>query len=753
MRALRPCAVGETGDTVADLHEALQHLDADARISEGEFAANRFGEGTAVAIREFCDTHGIAPPAGLGLDQATADAINQQLVHAGILYAAYGPIVGVGGGVPQNSLVFGFDVDFVGGAQIAETATTGDQTYRLLYDPSFYRKPGPGHEEAKDTLALVILVYAADGRELARSEVKQSPDRDEEMPLYARNVQLWEGDGRPDDPWHIRGVVEDDNGRVAGVRVVAHDRDLGDQRQLLGHADTNADGEFAITYRAADFAAAEAQPRGTGPDLLFELTAVDDGDVGWACDVYRVHDGVRLAATPDELLLGIQAGRDEEVALRLRDPLPHRAVEYRRLMQALSPLLRDRSPAVLDETNHHDITFAARETGQNQSLIAALVIAHQLAETVLNGQVAPDLLYGLARCDRHLNDAVALALAGATALTEGIQQSIDRAVIGPHPADEIDAAVRYIAEVGPEILRQGPAGEVFGQVLAAAAPDPAAQRALLSAAAGRQDDPAAMWDELRAHPAFAEPGAIERAQTALQLDALTGRHVPLVTALIDHGVRSVRDLLTVDIAAIVADAGAPDGVLGEDDDQRTHTYASALAGLVHQAFPTLSVALAVKATPAEVLGGEEVKTVIADTLTRVEGMADGDGAFDLGRTHLDSFLDNHHELFAEVGDEVRGQALAELKRVQRLYRISTSPQAMNWLLASQQQTAFAITRYSRQEFIAAAAPAVDAEEAALMHDRAQRAADALMATHLSLLDARFAASTSTLADRSEDDHA
>lgn len=752
MQAVRPCGHGETSDAVADLQEALRRLRADARITGDERAAHRFGLGTAAAVREFCAAHRIEPPPELGLDGSTADAINQRLVQAGILQAAHGPVVEVFGGVPPNSLVFGFDEDFIGGAQISETATTADQTYRLLYDPTFYRTPGPGHERAKDTLALVISVYAADGRELARSDIKHSPGHEEEMPLLARNVPPQPADGGiPDDLWRIRGVVEDENGRVAGARAVAHDRDLGDQRQLLGRAETTDEtGSFTITYRAADFAAAEASSTaGAGPDLLFELTAVDS-DAVLACDVYRVKDGVRVAATPDELLLGIQAGRDEEVVLRLKDPLPRRTVQYRRLMQALSPLLRNRTPAVLDEENHHDISFAARETGEDARLIAALANAHHLAEAVFDRQVAPDLLYGLARCDHRFNDATKLALAGAITLRDGIQQSVDRLIVDAHPAEEIEAAINYIVETGPEVLRQGPAGENLGQLLAAAAPGPAAQRALLGAAAGRQDDPAAMWDELRAHPAFAEPGAIERAQTALQLDVLTGRHIPTVTALINHGVRSVRDLLTVDLAAIVEESGVPEGVPGADEPQRAKVFASALSSVVHQAFPTLSVALSVRATPAEAMGGEGVQTVVADMLARLD--ADGDTAFDLGSTHLDAFLDDHRDLLGEIGEDVRSQAVAELKRVQRLYRLSTSPAAMDWLLASRQTTAFQIARYSRQEFIAAAAPAVGVDEAALMHGRAQRAADALLATHLYLLDARFAARISTLADQSEADH-
>ncbi|MCX5314711.1 neuraminidase-like domain-containing protein [Streptomyces sp. NBC_00154] len=743
MRALTSLSPGATGETVADLHQALDKLGFGNQVTMEEREGQRYGDGTRDSVARLHNEFGWPSVEPGVLDRDGARRLTEELIRRGVLHVVRGRLSAAGHSPLPGRLLFAFDADFVNGAQLGEATTTDDGVYRIAYDPRFYAEPGPGHERAKEgPLALVVCAYGPDGWEIARSEPRQDPGPVEEVDL--RSAQR---PGEPHEPepavdFVVHGRVRDRAGRpTSGVLVTAYDRDLGSEREQLGSAVTGADGEFRVSYRAASFRAGEGP--GTGADLVFELTT---GGQPVTATVYRVFGGVQAALPLDveDLLLGIPAGPKEEVLFVLDERPAPEGSEYVRLMESLRPLLGERSPATLDEAAHRDVTFAAREVGADWGRIALLVSAHRLAEECFGGQVPAELLYGLSRCDQHLADLPRLTLAGAEQLDAGIRQAIERVVVSPCSDADIAAAVDRIVAAGPELVLAGAAGPAYGPVLETALPDPAAQRALLRVAAGRQDDPRGFWDALSADPAFAEPGTIERAQLALQLDALTGRHLPLMAALqTEHGITATEELLEVsleELTALVARVGVPAGVPGEDG-QSAEVYAAGLLGQVHQAFPTASVARSVAAAPVESFGGEPVRAAVATVLTRVGGgeLRERTG-FDLGATHLDSFLAEHgHELLDGVFDELRDRVVVELKRVQRLYRVSTGPAAMEWLLAQPYRSAFDIAQLPRQTFLDVSASGLDSAEAMMIHSRSQAIANSMLATYIHLIDGRYSA--------------
>ncbi|MFE0631569.1 neuraminidase-like domain-containing protein [Streptomyces sp. NPDC058864] len=743
MRALTPLSPGATGEAVADLHQALAEVGFGMRVPGDERDGHRYGDGTRDVVARLQREFGW-PSAEPGvLDRDSAERFTEELIRRGVLRVVRGRLSAAGHSPLPERLLFAFDVDFVNGAQLGEAITNDDGGYRIAYDPRFYAEPGPGHEQTKDgPLELVVCAYGPDGWEIARSEPRQDPGPIEEVDLRAAQRP-----GEPHEPesaidFVVHGRVRDRAGRpVFGVLVTAYDRDLGSERERLGSAVTGGDGEFRVGYRAASFRAGEG-PR-AGADLVFELTS---GGQPVTAAVYRVFGGVQAALPLDaeDLLLGIPAGPKEEVLFVLDERPAPEGSEYARLMKSLRPLLGECSPATLDEAAHRDVTFAAREVGADNGRVALLVSAHRLAEECFGRQVPAELLYGLGRCDQHLADLPRLTLAGAEQLDAGIRQAIERAIVSPYSDADITAAVDHIVADGPELVLAGAAGPAYRPVLETALSDPAAQRALLRAAAGRQDDPPGFWDALSADPAFAEPGTIERAQLALQLDALTGRHLPLMAALqTEHGITATEDLLELsheELTALVARVGVPPGVPGEDG-QRAEAYAAGLLGQVHQAFPTASVARSVAAAPVESFGGEPVRVAVATVLTRVgRGELRERTGFDLGVTHLDSFLAGHgHELLDGVFDELRDRVVVELKRVQRLYRVSTGPAAMEWLLAQPYRSAFDIAQLPRQTFLDVSASGLDNAEAMVIHSRAQATANSMLATYIHLIDGRYSA--------------
>ncbi|GAA1614457.1 hypothetical protein GCM10009679_18540 [Saccharothrix algeriensis] len=735
MRALTSQSPGGTGEFITDLHHALDAAGFGDPVTAQERERAEYGDGTREAVARLQAQYDWPVREPGVLDRDSAERFNALLVELGVFQVVEGRLTGAAGmGMPER-LVFAFDVDFVGGALLAEATTDVEGAYRMRYDPRHYATAG---QPPKERLDLVLFAYDANGAVIASSVPLADPGPRERIDLVA-------GSAPPEDDgeYTVRGTVVEPGGRAAqGLTVRAFDRDLGPRRDLLGEAQTGADGTFRVGYRRSAFGRGEGDS-GAEADLVLEVLA---GGQPVAATVYRVFDGHRALAplSEDDLVLGIPARRDEELELTLAARVPAAGTEYARLMAALEPLLEGRSPAELDEDRHRDVTFAARETGADRTLIGLLAQAHQLARHVFDGQLDPELLYGLARCDRHLADLPRLTLAGRDELHSGLRQAIERQVIAEQPERVLEAAVALIVDLSPDALLTGTGAPAYGPVLADALPDAGAQRALLRAAAGRGGDPAAMWQELRADPAFAEPGTVERAQFALQLDALTDRHLPLMAALHrERGIASAEALLDLrheELTELVTRVGLPDGVTGGvDEAERASVYAAGLLGQVHLAFPTASVARSLAAAPAGAVGGEAVRDALPTVLARATGeQVRGRGAaFDIGTTRLEPFLAEHADvLFDGIDEPVRAALVPELSRAQRLYRVSTGPAAMDWLISQPYRSAFDIAQLPQQTFLAHASD-LDSAQAMMIHSRAQHTATAMLATYVNLVDARL----------------
>ncbi|MFV8141854.1 neuraminidase-like domain-containing protein [Mycolicibacterium senegalense] len=668
------------------------------------------------------------------------------------------------------------------------TATTGaDGTYRIAY-----KKPNTVSRSSRrqsNDFAIVVAAFDFDheGKKVAESRPKSNPDPIEEINLDVVS-----------DKWVIRGVVEDQTGQpISGVTVVVADRDLGLNAATLpvdemGRAVSGSDGTvggFRITYRPRQEGEATRDGRWS-PDLTFRLHT---GDVQVPADVFRYIDGVRSVdpLSAEELLLGIEAGPDEQVALRLTAPSPGPdGVEFDVLSAAIAPLLPEGQfwqAGMLNEERHRDITFAAREIGWDVDLVTLFVAAHRMAANNFK-DVPADILYGLARCDLHLHTVAALALATKQQLIDGIKQAIQNTIIRPRGDDAINRAADSIRKTAPEIVLDGGDGaSAYKNVLdiALGSDDQARrlQQLFLTHAAGNEDNPKAMWDALRSDANFRNK--VERTQFVLQLDALTGRHTKLMQAIVQRGVTSARQLLTLtaaDFKKAIVDSGeeVPQDLPGASEDKAGY-WAAGLVANVHQAFPTLSVAGSVKNAPAlpdieikaedpakgkRVVNGDTIRPALAKVLERAADIVDDTTGrpaavareaaatpvmlFDIGRSRLDDFVKKHsNKLFEDIPDDPPGfhqQIKGELNRTQRLYRVSTSPAAMDWLLTKQYHSAFEIALLPEQAFVAAAtaqtrkgAPTVPEAEAIMMHSRARAVANSVMATHLHLSDARYAA--------------
>lgn len=546
----------------------------------------------------------------------------------------------------------------------------------------------------------------------------------------------------------ITGQVVDQAGPLAHVAVVLRDRELGDPANwpVLGSPVTDRAGQFVAIYVMEQVLPGDRPvgERAAVADLVIELAELAVDIDGFAIE--RLPGGEPVSA--DDQALGIQARRFEELRIIVNTTVrrwSEGASEYERLLAAFHAVWPDISPATLDDARREP-EFVARELGAPPGQIDALVAAFRMHQRVFDGTVSTAILYGLACCDQHLTDIARLALARLDQIKEGIIQAVERLIIPPQSDAEIEQAMRQIESLAPENALAGAGASGYRAVLGDALPDVSLQSVLLRAAAGRGDNPPALWDDLRADPQFAQPGDIERAQFAVQLDALTNRHIPLMQALQrEQGLTSTRALLDLDPAELQAivtrpDVGAPAGTPGDGPEERAATYVAGLVGQLQHAFPTETIAKSLAAAPADIVGGETVQRALSSFLSSAtsQTMQAAGTAFDIRQTHVDAYLATHGAaLLAEIAEEARPLVAAELKRAQRLYRVSAGKDSFDWLLGHGYNSAFDIAQIPQQTFVGQAAGALGEHQALMIHSQASATGSAALSVYTQLNDALF----------------
>jgi len=174
----------------------------------------------------------------------------------------------------------------------------------------------------------------------------------------------------------------------------------------------------------------------------------------------------------------------------------------------------------------------------------------------------------------------------------------------------------------------------------------------------------------------------------------------------------------------IGDAPVPPEIPGRDDAEKRQHYAELMAAQIRLSYPSAVLAQMVEAgeTPAG-----QVRDGVRTFLT------DHDGAFEIGLHPVAQFL-ARHEL------EVEPEVVHEVARIQRVYQMTPDDTALNGLLRNGIDSAYAVSRYERDEFVRAFANAVGGEAtAAAVHAKAQQVHAAVLNVTLGFLTARTAA--------------
>ena len=737
IEALVALQAGQIGPEVANLHAVLARLELVQGIPPDEIEVRRLGPGTARAVGRLFALVGMGENRTGAIDARAAAKLNDFLVTRRILAEVSGVVTGQDDEPGQGLTLRVHDVQNLAGDAAAETRTGTRNTYRAIYDPRFYLEARPGVIQRTDAMMLVVRAFRPDGTEAAHSEATPNPDGHVRIDIVVRGEiprpPVDEGRRR------VRGWLENRVGaRLPSFKVEVFDRDLGPltPEQSLGVAATDEHGAFVITYDIGTVEPGDTAP--TVADLVLRIMNARGRDAGEFQIVRQpVEDDpsitVELPVPPEELPMGVPARDDEFLRVVVASAAaPAGPSEFDMLMAALRPLLGERTPAAMDEQVSQDISFAARETGQDAGKIADLAQAFRLSLGRMQG-ASPAVLYALART-LGLRDAPAIAARATEDIAAALKGAVSSLIPDPGVVPGLLAAQLKEQAATATLNDPGAGGTgTLAEMIAPHLPNPSDQVALLNAFADHTGDPPEFWADYTAANPDKPVAAI---QMSLQLAGATAANAPLVAAIRDAHPQalSLRALvLEVDAAKITTlmdQSAAPVPDVGPNLDAAAARiqYAAAVAGVLDAAHPTAAVARMAKGWAAE--NPQTFSAEGASLLERVVLNTD----YELGSGSLAELAETQADVLfpGQNNPAVKTLALNDAHRIERLYNISTGPQTLSVLATasgpeqSPFKGAFDIARLSEMAFLShfKGAPPQTMQALSAVHETASLAAEA-----------------------------
>lgn len=501
---------------------------------------------------------------------------------------------------------------------------------------------------------------------------------------------------------------------VGGLRVLVVDKGVGGD-VTLAQSTTNLNGEFS-----AGFSDSELKRRGKDrPDLQVRV---------FLATRFLAASEIRYNAAPHETFV-ITLG--DEAANGLHS-------EYETLTATLFAHYKGKLSELQETEDRQDVTYLANKSGWDARAVALAALADQFSiatNTADGGPIDAPYYYALFRSGVPANPSAVYSTPPKT--VEAIWQRA--AVEGVIPAplkDRIPAMVEQFQKVAAEqMLAAAPLAGVSSlkELLTAALPDNEAQRRTFTNLYVRfGDDPDTLWEQVKGNLGEATS---RRLRLTGQLAFLTLNNAPLIgklhAAAGSGGITSPPQLVTAGFhkeakwrQAIGADA-IPPGIPGRNDAEKRNNYAALLAAQVRLSFPTAVV--------SQLVAAGETPVTAADARNKVTAfLSEHDGKFEIGMQPITQYL-------ARNQLQVDPAVPREITRIQRIYQITPDDTSMNGLLKAGIDSAAAVVRYERDEFVRAFAGLLGgADKVESIYAKAQQVHSAVVNVALAFLTARSA---------------
>jgi hypothetical protein len=540
---------------------------------------------------------------------------------------------------------------------------------------------------------------------------------------------------------------------VRGLQILIVDKGVGDEARLayakagleagrkpifpsdviLAQATTDDQGGYT-----ASFSTEAVRKLGKSqPDLQAQVVVGDNALLG-ASDVrYNASTREALDVVLDDA--ATSALRSEHEALTLA------------LFEHFKGSLRD----LKESDTQQDVTYLANKTGWDARAVALAALADHFSASTAGmpdrpgvGDVAaaaageaapipPQFFYALFRAGLPAN-ADTLYQADARTVESIWKQAVTQGVIPKESADQIPALVTRFRALSAQRMLTGPAligpSSLKDMLTVSGLPDEQ-HAGFARIEVAHLGDTDVLWKA--ATDAFGE-AATTRLQVDGKLGFLTANNAPLMRTLHaaagEGGLSDTLQLAQMGLysakawdGVLTADIPLPKEIPGDTPEAQRANYAAYLAAQVRLSYPTAAVAHMVK---VEALRLDD--KIQSDSGQVHTFLTENQGKFEIGLQPVRQYISQNQ---IQLDDPT----IRQVERIQRLYQLTPSDQAMIGLASQRVHSAMSIVQYGRETFVQTFAEHVGgAEQAALIYDRSVQVHGSVLNIALSWLHARTA---------------
>ena len=484
-------------------------------------------------------------------------------------------------------------------------------------------------------------------------------------------------------------VYSTDRAGVGDLQVRAVDKNAGPD-VVLAEGKTDDAGRYTLSYSTEALSKA-------APDLQVRIATGD---------TFLGASDVRYNATPSETLDVVLPAKTSVALLS----------EHATLIGSIAAHYAGRLKDLQESDDRSDVTYLANKTGWDARAVVLAALADQFsARTVPESggapAIAPEFFYALFRAglpandaDIYRADAKTVAAIWSRAAGQGV---IPQSLVSAIPAAA--AAFEHLS-AGQLLTAPAPVGvSSLTQLLTSSRLTTTQQELFARLYVANGGDSSAFWQA--AADAFGAD-VVKGLQLDGKLAFLTRNNAPLIEALRGvvgpegltdpielahagyHRAAKWRELLTAGIPV-------PSEIPGDTADAKRANYADILAAQIRVSYPTAAVAEMVKS------GDLPVKTP-----DQVQGfLTEHQGRFEISAQPVEQFV-------AQNNIQAAPETVAEVKRLQRVYQITPSDQAMAGLLKQGIDTAYQIVRFDKTTFVQRFSQDIGGfDQAALVYDK------------------------------------
>jgi hypothetical protein len=465
-------------------------------------------------------------------------------------------------------------------------------------------------------------------------------------------------------------IITNEGVPARGLRVVAADKNPG-YDVVLGESITDDSGDYTITYSSGILQKSGKQ------EADIEIKVLDQEDPEKTYGTSSIH---------------YNADKDEIINLILQTRPVEKLSEFQQITSDLKHYLGDRSLQDLQENKERqDISYLANKTGWDARLVAMISLAEKYSSDT---GIPAEFYYALFRAGIPTDEDKLYRLKADT-VTRILKKAAEENIIPASMQSQIPQHLSTFIETGKtQLLEKAvPVGvSTFKDMLSVSLPDPSKQEEFLDLFYHHNGDRNSFWTEV-------EEKFGEETATRLQLDGklgyLTLNNAELINKfhaenmiqnnpleLIQNGLYKAETWEQV----LGSNIQVPEDIPGETAQEKKKNYIDSMVLQLKTSYPTAVVAEMVNNQELNLSGGNSVKNEVY-TFFR-----DTRDTFEIGKYPVEQFIkDNHLELSSG--------ALEEVKRLQRVYQVSPSDNAMKVLLGKNLDSAHSIVQYDEQEFL------------------------------------------------------